>query len=117
MIKEIKLGERTLTLNANAATPVRFKMTFGEDLLKILGASESDASSLPDTVAQLSYVMNKQALKEVSNLSFDDYLLWLEEFEDPTVFLQNSADIMSFYLQNVKTSSKAKNSKGPQSAK
>lgn len=117
MIKEIKLGERTLTLNANGATPVRFKMTFGEDLIKDLGSSQNDASSLPDTVAQLTYIMNKQALKEISNLCFDDYLLWLEEFEDPTVFLQNSADIMNFYLKNVKTSSKAKNSKGPQSAR
>ena len=117
MIKEFNLGGKALTLSANAGTPVRYKMTFAGDLLKDISSKESATEELPDTVSQLTYIMNKQALGETSDLSFENYLEWLEQIEDPTVFLTHSVDIITFYLQNVKTGSKVKNPKGPRNAK
>lgn len=117
MKKELLIGGQTLALSANAATPVRYKMAFSEDLLKALSSTEDSETDLPDVVSKLTYVMNKQALQDTADLSFDDYLLWLEGFDDPTAFLIYSADIIKFYLGNVKTGSKAKNSKGPRPAK
>lgn len=117
MQKEITIAGQTLALSANAATPVRYKMIFSEDLLKDLSATESSETDLPDVVSKLTYVMNKQALQNTTNLSFDDYLQWLEGFEDPTAFLVSSAEIIKFYLGNVKTESKVKNPKGPRTAK
>lgn len=116
MKKEIKIDGQTLALSANAATPIRFKMTFGEDLLKELSETER-TTELPDTVAQLTYIMAKQATGETSDLSFENYLSWLEKIGDPTAFLQKSAEIIKFYLTNVKTGSKAKNPSGPRTEK
>lgn len=118
MRKELTLNDgRTLALSANAATPIRYKMTFGTDLLKELGSIEEDKTSLPDITGQMAYVMNMQAQGDVESLSLENYLIWLEEFEDPMIFTNLSKDIMNFYLSNVKTGSKAKNAKGPRTGK
>lgn len=117
MKKELIVDGRTLALSANAATPVRYKMAFGEDLLKALSATEDATTDLPDVVSKLAYVMNKQATQETTDLSFDNYLTWLEDFDDPNFFLLEASEIIQFYLSNVKTGSKAKNSKGPKTAK
>lgn len=120
MNKTITIKEgQALDLSANAATPFRFKMTFGTDLLMILskGTSEENLGSIGATVAQLAYVMNMQAKKRTDELSEDHFFEWLEQFDDPMTFTLKAKDIISFYYQNVKTSSKSKNSKGPATAK
>lgn len=117
MQKELMIDGRALALSANAATPVRYQMTFQSDLLNTLGKITTDSAEHLSVVSQMAYIMAKQAEGEVKRLSFENYLEWLEQFEDPMAFVNASADIISFYLQNVKTGSKAKNPKGPRSAK
>jgi len=117
MQKELMIGEKALTLAANAATPVRFQMTFQCDLLNTLGKISTENAEYLGVVSQMAYIMARQAEGETKRLSFDNYLEWLEQFEDPMAFVNASADIISFYLQNVKTGSKAKNPKGPRNAK
>lgn len=117
MKKELTIDGRTLALNANAATPVRYRMTFGSDLISELSGVNKDNTDFEDVVTQMTYVMNKQAEGDVSALSFEDYLLWLEGFDDPMTFVNVASEIISFYLSNVKTGSKPKNAKGPRTAK
>ena len=116
----ITMDGRALALTANAATPLRYKMTFGEDLLTVLGGVKADGENLPDvgeTVAKLAYIMNKQDEGTAGDASFDNFVLWLEQFEDPMTFTLNAAEIIQFYMQNIKTSSKPKNPKGPRTGK
>ena len=79
MTKDFTLGGKALTLAANAATPIRFKMTFNGDLLKDLTPEEVNYTELPDTVSKLAYIMNKQALGETSDLSVENYIDWMEK--------------------------------------
>lgn len=116
MKKIITMEGRTLELCANAATPLRFKMTFNQDLLTTLGEVKTTEDTLPDVgeiVAKLAYIMNKQNEGTAVDASFDDFLLWLEGFDDPMAFTLNASEIISFYMSNVKTSSKPKNARGP----
>lgn len=117
MKKELTIDGRTLALNANAATPVRYRMTFGSDLITQLSGVTKETPGFEDIVTQMAYIMNRQAEGDVSALSFEDYLNWLEGFDDPMTFINVSSDIINFYLSNVKTGSKPKNAKGPRTAK
>lgn len=60
-----------------------------------------------EKISQLAYVMNKQAKAEtpsdLSNLSFEDYLDWLEKF-DSMEFLTNAVNIINIYMNNTDTS-------------
>ena len=117
MKKELTIDGRTLALSANAATPVRYKMTFNSDLLTELSGVSKDSPDFQDVITQMAYIMNKQAEGDIASLSFDNYLLWLETFDDPMTFVNVAQEITNFYLQNMKTGSKSKNPKGPRTAK
>lgn len=110
-----------LELTANAATPLRYKMTFGQDLLVKLSSIKAEDGHLEgdisDTISKLAYVMNRQALGKANELSNDDFLSWLEGIDDPMAFITHAKDIIEFYMQNVATTSKSKNAKGPSSGK
>lgn len=117
MKTEFTIDGRTLALSANAATPIRYRMTFGSDLMTQITSFTRDSSQYSDTISQMAYIMAKSAAEELNNLSFENYLTWLEQFDDPMTFVNISSDIINFYLKNVKTESKAKNPKGPRTAK
>lgn len=120
MRKEITMEGRTLALSANAATPLRYKMTFQEDLLTALGGVKTEGDNLPDVgeiVAKLAYIMNKQDEGTANEATFEDFLAWLEKFDDPMIFTLKAAEIIQFYMQNVKTTSKPKNARGPRTGK
>lgn len=117
MKKELKIDGRTLALNANAATPVRYRMTFGSDLITEMSGISSDSPDFDSIVTQMAYIMNKQAEGDVSALSLENYLEWLESFDDPMTFVNAAKEIVSFYLTNIKTGSKSKNPKGPRTGK
>ena len=117
----INLDGAALELSANAATPFRYKMTFGQDLLIVLAnikaEDETLGADISDTVSRLTYIMNKQALNKANELSDEDFLTWLEQIDDPMAFITHAKDIIEFYMKNVKTASKSKNAKGPSTGK
>lgn len=117
MKKELTIDGRTLALNANAATPVRYRMAFGSDIIAQISGISKENPDFENIVAQMAYIMNKQAEGDLNNVSFDDFLIWLENFDDPMSFVNASTEIVSFYTANIKTGSKPKNPKGPRTAK
>ena len=117
MKKDLVIDGRTLALSANAATPIRYKMTFNQDIIIQLGDIKENRSILTETLSQMAYIMNKQAEGDLASLSFENYLTWLETFDDPNTFVDCANDLVDFYLKNTKTGSKAKNPKGPRNAK
>lgn len=116
MKKTIETGGQALELTANAATPFRYKMTFGEDLIEMFSKGKENLN-ISDTIAKLAYIMARQNEGKASEASKEDFIDWLENFDDPTIFITNSIEIIEFYTQNMKTASIPKNPKGPRTGK
>ena len=111
MFKEIQLGEKSLKLLANGATPYRFKQVFHKDVMKIF--FDQEEAEIAEVSAELAYIMNAQALnaedakKSMTTLNFDAFLKWLEDFE-PLTFSTYSNEIYDVYTSGAITSEKSK---------
>lgn len=108
MLKTIELnGGREIKLAANAATPLRYKQLFGQDLLRVFQQStktEEDGMLLADTVAQLAFIMNSQAEgRNLNMVSMDDFYGWLEGFESMD-FVMSGQEIIDAYLASTQGS-------------
>ena len=85
MYKEIKIGNITVPLLANGATPLRYKLIFGKDLMsEFQGASENAARAM-DSLPELTFIMAKAAeakdgKADMNLLNQQMYLEWLEQF-------------------------------------
>lgn len=107
MTAEIKLGDNSVILCGNAATAVRYKQVFRNDLLMAFkGMTAEDFDT--DVVKQLAFIMMKQSENaDFKQITFDDFISWLEQFEE-TDILEAAAEIIGCWLQNTKTLTKAK---------
>ena len=114
MLKTVQIGEKEVNLLANAATPFRYKMVFGEDIMVALNQinnSKRDEGEVIDIASQLAFIMNKQAeldREALKALTKDVYIEWLEEFESMD-FVNTTSEIFDLYLGTTKTTSKSKN--------
>lgn len=114
MMKTVTVGEKELNLLANAATPIRYKMVFGSDLMvefNQLNTGKKDGGEMLEITTQLAFIMNRQAeceKKELSSLSRDSYVEWLEDF-GAMDFVNASEAIINTYLGTTGTTSKSKN--------
>lgn len=121
MYKSVNIGEKVVNLLANAATPVRYKMVFRQDLmveLNQINKATRDDAEVTDIISRLAYVMARQADSKDENFDMgkanaDDYIDWLEEF-GPTDFLRASEAIIELYFGDMRGNSKPKKGKGRQ---
>ena len=111
MIKDVKIGDQTVAMAANAATPIRFASVFHEDPMKGMtalqngGNAEGDATSL---IMRLGFIMAMTAAhRDFSKLKEDDYITWLEQFELMD-FITAANDIIAVYLGNQELLSESK---------
>lgn len=122
MIKNIKIGDRDVLMKSTAATAIRYRNVFHENLFSQLAGSaeaEKDPEKLGvamDTIQQLAYIMNLTAEGEAKNMSFDDYLRWSDSFEADAM-IEAASDIVSLYSGNKLATSTAKKTKGSRSEK
>lgn len=89
MFKVIKVGNKEVPMNANAATPIRYRQVFKKNLLPyFMGkATDEDAAEM---VGELAYIMAASAANEdMDRLSFEGYVKWLEGFA-PLDFVDNT---------------------------
>lgn len=113
-MKEITVGGKNLRLHANGATPLRFKMIFGKDIIVEINRMNKgliDEGELIELAGQIAFVMNMQADKtreELSKISKENYIDWLEQFDGAMCFANAADAIMSIYLGNEKGDSKSK---------
>lgn len=111
MFKEIQIGDKTLKLLANGATPYRYKQVFHKDVIKIFFTEEK--TDIAEMSPEIAYIMNAQALnaedakKSLANLSFDAFLKWLEDFE-ALDFANHADEIYSIYAAGAETSEEPK---------
>ena len=114
MNKVITVGEKEVNLLANAATPIRYKMVFGEDVMVAFNQitnEKRDSGEILDIVSQLAYIMNAQAIMnrdELKKLNRETFIEWLEDF-GAMDFVNASEEIINTYLEQSGTESKSKN--------
>ena len=112
MYKEIKLGEKTVPMIANAATALRYKLVFGKELIGEFQNIESDAVRGMNTLPELTFIMAKAAeakegKADMNKLNQEIYIEWLEQF-DPMDIPDAASDILDLYMGNTKTTSEPK---------
>ena len=101
MYKEVQIGDKTVPMLANAASPWRYSQCFHEDFLKATQAGdEVDATNI---FSKLGYIMARQAEKtDLSKLSESDFYLWLEQF-DAADYLDALDQIADVYTSSSKS--------------
>ena len=117
MEKVIKIGTKDVALQANAATPIRFRNIFGKDLLTIVSEGTSpegiDMKVASEVAPELAFIMAKSAEKsDMTKLNEDKMIEWLEQFE-PMDLINATDGIFSVYFGDSETEVEAKkNSNG-----
>ena len=112
MVKDIKIGTQAVTLEANAATPIRYRNTFKKDLLTQIseGTRENgvDMTVASEVAPELAFIMAMSAQKaDMNGLNENKWLEWLEQFE-PMDVVNATEQIFSVYFGDAETEVEAK---------
>lgn len=111
-------NEEPTQLLANAATPLRYKHVFEDDLLtEIANAHKTDENGREiyqiDFISELAFIMAMQANAlsdktiKLEKLNYEKYVDWLEQY-DGMAFESAAGDIMNVYVGNAVSDSKSK---------
>lgn len=100
MFKTLIIEGKEVDFSANAATPFRYRQIFHKDLLSILGNEEKAQNEGVEAVAELAFIMAKQAEKcDMGKLNEEVFLEWLEGFGS-MAFVNNAEDILNVYMES-----------------
>ena len=116
MYREIKIGEMSIPMLANGATPIRYRMVFGKDIMSEFNQSQDDVVKASSSLSELAFIMAKAAeafneKKAMTTLNQESYVEWLEQFE-PLDLVLAAEDIVNLYMGNGETLSEAKKKAG-----
>ena len=108
MYREIKIGQSTIPMSANGATPIRYRMVFGKDLISEFQQVENNYSVALDTISELAFIMAQAGSKaDMDKLNRNAYVEWLEQFE-PFDITNAAEAIVDLYMGNAQVSSEVK---------
>lgn len=112
MIETITIGNKSVEMRADGATPFLFKQAFQKDLLKIFSDTNisGDAAEISELVAELGFVMAQQASSPDPlqvNLSKGEFMRFLMQFE-PLDIANAGEYIINLYIGTFQTDSVAK---------
>ena len=110
-------GGREIQMQANAATPVRYRQVFNENILTYLTGSKP-VEEAAEMVPRLAYIMTRSAEgADMNKLSREDFITWLEGFE-ATDFMEGATEeIMAIYQGQKIPESKSKKKTGQPTGK
>ena len=113
MYREIKVGEMSIPMKATAATALRYRHVFGQDLMTEFQNVEQDTGLGMSALQQLAFIMACSAdpEKDMSKLNEELYMDWLDNFE-PLDFADAAEDIVNLYVGNTKSLSEVKKKAG-----
>lgn len=116
MYREIKVGEKSIPMLANGATPIRYRMVFGKDIMTEFNKVKDESGKSVDSISELAFIMAKAAEsqnegKPMSNLNNEVFITWLEQFE-PLDLTLAAEEIVDLYLGNEQTLSEVKKKAG-----
>lgn len=104
MFKEVKIGDVTVPMIANGATPYRYRLLFKKDLITEFQNAESDPAKVTACIPELAFIMakaaeSKEGKADMNLLNEETYLSWLEQF-GPLDLPLAADDILSLYTGN-----------------
>lgn len=100
-------GGRETVLTSNAATPIRYRQIFGEDLMTAITQTGEHNLSL-EMIKRLAYVMALQgAGGDFRGASEETLISWLEGYEEMD-FVDHAQEIISIWIDSSKRTSTAK---------
>ena len=113
MYREIKVGEQSIPMKATAATALRYRHVFGQDLMTEFQKVENDTGLGMSALQQLAFIMACAAdpEKDMNRLNEEAYIEWLDNFE-PLDFAEAAEDIIDLYAGNTKSLSEVKKKDG-----
>lgn len=110
MQKTIKIGETEVMMRSSAATAIRYRNIFHEDILKELAEMDPEKmdAKVIEKIQKLGYIMTRSAEHaDMTKLTEDDCMEWLDQF-DTIDIMQASKEILMIYLGNKISSSELK---------
>ena len=113
MYREIKIGEMSIPMKATAATALRYRHVFGQDLMTEFQSVGQDSGLGMSALQQLAFIMACAAdpEKDMNKLNDEAYMEWLDNFE-PLDFAESVEDIVDLYVGNTKSLSEVKKKAG-----
>lgn len=117
MFKEVQIGEKTVGMVANGATPIRYRMIFGKDLIsEFQGAGENDTGRVSNSISELAFIMAmasdaKDGKVNLDKLNQESFVKWLEQFE-PLDIAMAAEYIIDVYMGNQEIHSESKKKVG-----
>ena len=112
MYKEVKVGNTTVPMLANGATPIRYRMVFGKDIISEFQLADEDGGRVSTIITELAFIMAKAAEAQngqisMATLNQETFVDWLEQFE-PMDLAMASEEIVEVYMGNQITHSEVK---------
>ena len=104
MYREVKVGNTTIPMLANGATPIRYRMVFGKDIISEFQMAEEDNGRISSSISELAYIMAMAAEAQegkisMANLNQESFVDWLEKFEGPHVPVLRKIEPHKFMLK------------------
>lgn len=112
MYKKVKIGDKTVPMLANGATPIRYRMVFEKDILSEFQEAQEDNGKISSSLSELAFIMAKAAeahdeKKPLANLNQEAFVEWLEQFE-PLDLTMAAEELIEVYTGNEKALSEVK---------
>lgn len=116
MYREITIGEKNIPMLANGATPIRYRMVFGKDIMSEFEKVGEDTGRATSSISELAFIMSKAAeaqadKKALTTLNQESFVTWLEQFE-PLDLTLAADQIVDLYMGNQATLAEAKKNSG-----
>ncbi len=102
MYKVVRIGQHEIPMQANAATPIRYKQVFHRNIMSVfLGTVEEEAAE--EMLCELAYIMAMSAAGEdMTKLTYDGFVEWLEQFDALDFFVEPAVSaIRDVYIGNM----------------
>lgn len=109
-------GGREVAFTSNAATPIRYRQLYGENLMTAITQSGAEHLSM-EMIKRLAYIMTLQATGgDFRGASEETMISWLEQFEEMDL-IEHAQEIFAIWIDNTKRTSTAKKKDGRPSGK
>lgn len=112
MFREITIGNKKVPMIANGATPLRYKLLFGKDLITEFQNANGDSSKVVECIPELAFIMAKAAeakegKTDMALLNKESYINWLEDFDSFEIPMATE-EIIDLYMGNALTTAEPK---------